>query len=46
MILFTALRWISLGLAWNQAHMHTESIIFGREAHKYSKDPIIDRYTF
>jgi hypothetical protein len=26
--------------------MQTESIISGREAHKYSKDPIIDRYTF
>jgi hypothetical protein len=24
--------------------MHTESIISGREAHKYSRDPIIDWY--
>jgi hypothetical protein len=34
MILFMVLRWISLGLAWKLAHMHTKSIIFYREAHK------------
>jgi hypothetical protein len=46
MILFTTLRWISLGLDWNHAHMHTETITSGREAHKYSKDPIIDCIPF
>jgi hypothetical protein len=33
-ILFMALRWTSLGFAWNLEHMHTESIISGHEAHK------------
>jgi hypothetical protein len=33
-ILFMALRWTSLGSAKNLAHMHTESIISGRDAHK------------
>jgi hypothetical protein len=40
------LRWHSLGLVWNLAHMHTKNIMSGLEAHKYRSEPIIDWYTF
>mgnify|MGYP005837390449 CR=1 FL=1 len=42
-ILFTALRWHTLGAAWYHAHMHTLSIISGREAHRYNNEPIMER---
>ena len=36
----------SFGVAWNRAHMQTLSIISGLDAHKYNKEPIMERYTF
>ena len=43
-ILFTALKWDSLGQDWNLTHKHTLYMISGLLAIKYSKEPIMPLY--
>jgi hypothetical protein len=45
-ILFEAFKWLSLGEAWNLAHMHTLNMTSGLDAVTQSRLLIIDRYNF